>query len=235
MRRYSLIARRLVLALTCTACRFAGRGGQRAGGRRQPSAGTEAGVALVPNARGGALPSGISAVTSSASCTDPWLSCRSQAAQRSGDSAVLAQRTSHAQQRDVRADVGRRARSHSVLLGRDQAVRPAVPRATWPTPADSSLTLTPTRRNTGLMVPDSTTTGGRHSTTRSSAEVAIDNGIASAVRQCGRQPDRSRPRLSSASDCPASGDNIDGGSNAGGSYLIPNNELPDRCRDSERG
>jgi hypothetical protein len=36
--------------------------------------GTEAGVALVPATRGEALPSGVSAVTSSNPCTDPWLS-----------------------------------------------------------------------------------------------------------------------------------------------------------------
>ncbi len=73
MRRYSLAARRLVLALTCTALGslFVAASAQAIVVNDQ---GTEAGVALVPNARGGALPSGVSAVTSSASCTDPWLS-----------------------------------------------------------------------------------------------------------------------------------------------------------------
>jgi PKD domain len=73
MRRYSLIARRLVLALSCSLV-----GSLAVVASAQAivvnDQGTEAGVALVPNARGGALPSGVSPVTSSASCTDPWLS-----------------------------------------------------------------------------------------------------------------------------------------------------------------
>jgi PKD repeat protein len=36
-------------------------------------AGTEAGVAIAPSARGASLPTGVSAVTSGSSCTDPWL------------------------------------------------------------------------------------------------------------------------------------------------------------------
>jgi PKD repeat protein len=36
-------------------------------------AGTQAGVSLTPDTRGGSLPSGVSAVTSASSCTDPWL------------------------------------------------------------------------------------------------------------------------------------------------------------------
>src|SRR5205823_220376 len=36
--------------------------------------GTPAGVALTPSTRGFALPAGVSAVTSAAACTDPWLS-----------------------------------------------------------------------------------------------------------------------------------------------------------------
>ena len=36
-------------------------------------AGTEAGVSIAPGARGNALPGGVSAVTSSAPCADPWL------------------------------------------------------------------------------------------------------------------------------------------------------------------
>lgn len=72
MRRYSLAVRRLVLALTCTvlASLAVVASGQAI---VLNDHGTEAGVALVPGVRGATLPSGVSAVTASGSCTDPWL------------------------------------------------------------------------------------------------------------------------------------------------------------------
>jgi PKD repeat protein len=72
MRRFSLTARRMILALSCTvvASLVVAAGAQA---QVINDNGTEAGVSLVPSVRGASLPSGVSAVTASGSCTDPWL------------------------------------------------------------------------------------------------------------------------------------------------------------------
>jgi PKD domain len=74
MRRYSLTVRRLVLAVTGTLVVSLSVAASASQAIVVTDGGTEAGVSLVPSTRGGSLPAGVSAVTSGASCTDPWLS-----------------------------------------------------------------------------------------------------------------------------------------------------------------
>ncbi|HEY4827999.1 MAG TPA: PKD domain-containing protein [Solirubrobacteraceae bacterium] len=72
MRRHSLTARRVIIAIASTLI------ASLAVVASAPAlvvndSGTQAGVTLIPTSRGGSLPGGVSAVTSSSSCTDPWL------------------------------------------------------------------------------------------------------------------------------------------------------------------
>jgi PKD domain len=74
MRRYSLIARRMLVALSCSvvASLAVAAGAQAEVLHDQNTGGTTAGVALTPNFRGGGtLPGGVSAVAPGGSCADP--------------------------------------------------------------------------------------------------------------------------------------------------------------------
>ena len=72
MRRHSLTARRVILAIASALIVSLALVGS-ATALVVTDSGTEAGVALIPTARGAGLPSGVTAVTSSNACTDPWL------------------------------------------------------------------------------------------------------------------------------------------------------------------
>jgi hypothetical protein len=74
MRRYSLTTRRLLLAFATTLVASLGVATTAAQAIVVTDGGTEAGVALLPSARGIALPTGVAAVSSGAACSDPWLS-----------------------------------------------------------------------------------------------------------------------------------------------------------------
>jgi PKD repeat protein len=72
MRRYSFTVHRLILALAAT---FSVSLSVAASAQAimVNDNGTVAGVSISPDARGGSLPGGVSAVTAGGSCTDPWL------------------------------------------------------------------------------------------------------------------------------------------------------------------
>src|ERR1700741_3526581 len=72
MRRSSLTARRVIL-VTASALIASLAVAASAPALVVNDNGTQAGVALAPTARGAPLPLGVSAGTSSSSCTDPWL------------------------------------------------------------------------------------------------------------------------------------------------------------------
>lgn len=72
MRRYSFNARQVILALFCTLVASLAVVASAQAVVINDS-GTEAGVSIVPDARGDALPAGVSAATAGGSCTDPWL------------------------------------------------------------------------------------------------------------------------------------------------------------------
>ena len=73
MRRFPFTPRRAVLTIAATFVASLVVSVSGAGAIVVSDAGTVAGVSLVPGARNNPLPSGVSAVTSAASCTDPWL------------------------------------------------------------------------------------------------------------------------------------------------------------------
>ncbi len=73
MRRYSPTTLRLFLAIAATLVASLGLATTAAQAIVVNDGGTQAGVALTPSARFASLPSGVSAVTSGASCTDPFL------------------------------------------------------------------------------------------------------------------------------------------------------------------
>lgn len=75
MRRHSLTARRVILGIaSALIASLAVAGSATALVVNDTNSGNvEAGVALIPTARGGSLPSGVTAATSSNACTDPWL------------------------------------------------------------------------------------------------------------------------------------------------------------------
>ena len=76
MRRHSLTARRVILVIASALIAALGVAGSATAlvVNDTNSDGTQAGVSLVPSARGDSLPGGVSSVTASGSCTDPWLS-----------------------------------------------------------------------------------------------------------------------------------------------------------------
>ncbi|MBV9606985.1 MAG: PKD domain-containing protein, partial [Solirubrobacterales bacterium] len=74
MRRYSLPTRNLILALAATLIASLGVVTTAAQAVVITDGPTEAGVSMLPSARGIALPSGVNAVNSGNPCTDPWLS-----------------------------------------------------------------------------------------------------------------------------------------------------------------
>src|SRR5690348_10345817 len=77
MRRYSLKAHRLTLAIVATFVASLGvvtTAAQAIVVNDTNPGGTEAGVVLTPNTRGLALPGTIHRVTDFANCVDPWLS-----------------------------------------------------------------------------------------------------------------------------------------------------------------
>jgi PKD domain len=73
MRRHSFTARRTILTIVATFVASLVVTVSGAQALVVNDAGTEAGVSLVPSSRDNPLPSGVTAVTSSSSCTDPWL------------------------------------------------------------------------------------------------------------------------------------------------------------------
>src|SRR5690349_19652938 len=76
MRRYSLTAHRLILAIAAIFVASLGVAttAQAVVLNDTNPGGTEAGVAPVPSARGIALPGTVHIATSGGSCSDPWLS-----------------------------------------------------------------------------------------------------------------------------------------------------------------
>ncbi len=75
MRRYSLTTtRRFILTIASTLIASLGVATTAAQAIVVTDGSAEAGVSIVPNARTASLPGGVSAVTASGSCNDPWLS-----------------------------------------------------------------------------------------------------------------------------------------------------------------
>jgi hypothetical protein len=73
MRRYSLTTLRLILAIASTLVASLGVATTAAQAIVVTDNGTTAGVSIVPDSRNDSLPGSVSAGTSAASCTDPWL------------------------------------------------------------------------------------------------------------------------------------------------------------------
>lgn len=73
MGRYPLTARRAITTIVATFVASLAVNVAGAGAVVVNDSGTVAGVSLLPSSRNGALPTGVSAVTSANPCTDPWL------------------------------------------------------------------------------------------------------------------------------------------------------------------